>query len=731
MNTPISRRTFLKGSIAATGLTIAVSITPFGFKLLHAQDKGKEALAAFKPSAWMEITPDNQVTIYVGNSEMGQGILTALPMIIADELDADWERVQVRQGGALEAFKNPILHFQLTVASASVRGFYEPLRNMGAAGRAMLIQAAAQTWKVPENECVAGMNKVKHAKSGQELTYGQVCLTAAKLAMPEKPVLKTESQFTYMGKPMPRVDIPEKVSGKGVFGFDVDLPGLHYAVIARPPAYGAKPVSHDEKAAMAVKGVKKVIPMPMGIGVCAETIEAALAGRGALKAQWGPGVIPEMDNAYVEKSLMEDLDKAAAVVRNEGDVKATLAKASKKLSATYFVPYIAHATMEPMNCTAHVQQDRCDLWVPTQGQTVAQIVAGKVAGIPPENVTVHTTFLGCGLGRRARPDFIAEAVIASKALGQPVKLVWTREEDFKYDAFRAATAQRIEAGLDDQGRMTAWSQEVVCPSILKDIAPQVVKNGIDFYSLWGLADYPGSQHNNNIMYEIPHFYVDFLISQLPIPVCPWRSVQNAPNAFVIECFMDEMAHLAGKDPLKFRLELLQNKKRATRVLETVAEKAGWGKQMPKGRGLGIAQHSCFGTYVAQVADVSVGSDGKIKVNRVVAAVDCGPVVNPDPLVAQVEGAITMALSTALKEEIMFAKGGVASSNFDDYDVIRMSEVPDIEVHVIKSNDKIGGIGEPGVPPTAPAVANAVFNAVGARVRRIPLTPRRVLAAMKS
>jgi isoquinoline 1-oxidoreductase beta subunit len=358
-------------------------------------------------------------------------------------------------------------------------------------------------------------------------------------------------------------------------------------------------------------------------------------------------------------------------------------------------------------------------------------VASKVSGLPPEKVKIHTTYLGGGFGRRATPDFVVEAVIASKVSGKPVKVVWTREEDMQHDQYRAAMSHRIEAGLDEQGRMTAWSHKAVSGSIMKDIAPEGIKNGVDIMSLWGLVDFPGSPDNNRIMYEIPNLAVEFLLSDLPIPVSPWRSVQNGPNAFVIESFVDELAHAAGKDPLEFRLAHLQNSPRSRRVLETAAEKAGWGKPVPAGQGRGIAQHTCFGTYVAQVADVSVDQKtGYIRVHRVVVALDCGPAVAPFNIQTQVEGAVTMALSTVLREEVKFSNGGPLSANFDDYSPIRLSEVPEIEVHIVNSDDAMGGIGEPGVPPMAPAVANAVFSATGKRIRRIPMTPERVLAALK-
>lgn len=726
MKTTLSRRSFLK----ITGLTIAVSVTPFGYTILNAAEK--KDLKTFNPNIWLHITSDNKVTIYIGNSEMGQGVLTAQSMIIADELEADWKQIQIRQGEAMDGFKSPLLGAQITVGSGSLRGFYEPLRKAGAAGRAMLVKAAAETWTVPESECTAVLGVVKHEKSKRSLTYGQLCEKAAKLQVPQDPPLKKEGDFRYMGKPMPRVDVPEKVMGKAVYGLDVTMKDLHYAVIARPPAYGAKPISFDQKAAEQVKGVVKVLQIPQGIAVCATSTEAALKGKDALKVQWDKGAIPDMDNAYVEKLMMEDLDKPGAKVHEVGDAKKAISEAEKKVEATYYIPCVAHATMEPMNCTAWVQNDRCDVWVPNQNQTACLGMTAGITKLPPEKIHIHTTFLGCGLGRRAFTDFVPEAVIISKALEKPVKVMWTRGDDIKHDKFRAPMTHRIQGGIDAQGQLIGWSHKTSCISIMKPVNPKSIINGVDYYCLWGLWDKPDSpMWNAKIQYEIPNLYIEMLMADLPILAWPWRAVQNGPNAFAIESFIDELAHAAGKDPLEFRLQNLKNNKRATRVLQTVAEKAGWGKPIPKGQGRGIAQHACFGSWVAEVVDLSVDEKtGKIKLNKVVVAVDCGPVVNPGPLVEQIEGAVTIALSTALKEEVKFAKGGVASSNFDDYPIIRMSEVPEIEVHMVKSTDKIGGIGEPGVPPTAPAVANAFFNATGVRIRRIPLSPKTVMDALK-
>lgn len=735
MNTSLTRRAFLKGSLAAGGLTIAVSVTPFGFTILNASEKKD---AAFSPNVWLRVTPDNKVTIYIGQSEMGQGALTAQSMILADELEADWKQVRIKQGGALEGFKSPLFKMQISVASQSIRAFYEPLRKAGATGRAMLITAAAETWNVPESVCKAELGKVVNLENKQSLTYGRLCEKAAKLEVPQDPPLKNENEFRYIGKPMPRVDVPEKVKGKAVYGLDVHdgnvkgLKGMHYAVIARPPAYGAKPLSYDEKGAEGVKGVVKVMKMPQGIAVCATSTYAALEGKEALKVEWDKGSHPDMDTGYVEKAHLADLDKQGAKAVDIGDAQKALAEAAKKLEAVYYVPMVAHATMEPMNATAWVQSDRCDVWAPTQAQTVNQGVAARISGLPPEKVFIHTTFLGCGLGRRARPDFVADAVGISKGLGKPVKVMWTREDDIMHDHFRAPVACRIQAGIDGQGRLSAWSTKVSSISMNAKLNPGAIKDGVDWYNLWGLWDVPGSPHwNNKIQYEIPNFYIEFIMTDLPQFTAPWRSVTNAQHAFVIESFMDELAKAAGKDPLEFRLQALKNNKRATRVLETVADMAGWGKPVPEGWGRGIAQHACFGSWVAQVADISVDkSTGKIKVHKVFVAVDCGPVINPGPLVEQMESCVIMGLSTALKEEVQFARGGASSLNFEDYHILRMSEVPEIEVRMVKSTDKIGGIGEPGLPPTAPAVANALFNATGLRIRRIPLTPEIVKAGLK-
>jgi isoquinoline 1-oxidoreductase beta subunit len=726
----ISRRSFIKGATATCGLTLAATLTPLGYSLVNASNMDQEAMSGLKNSAFFTVTPDNIIEILVPSSEMGQGVHTTLPMIIADELDADWSQVRVGQAPAAKDFQNALLHGQITVASASTRGWYDILRKAGATGRVMLIQAAAQKWKVPAADCLTEKGVVKHKNNSKSATYGELAAAAASLPVPKDPPLKKESEFNYMGKFVPRVDIPKKVNGSGVFGMDVELPDLHYAVLARPPAYGAKPEAFDQKAAEAVEGVIKVLPLPFGIAVVAKDFTCAIKGRNALAVKWSPGSHPQMDNAYIEKFLFTDVDKGGVNALTRGDPAGVLKQAAKVLEARYYVPCIAHTTMEPMNFTAHVQKDRCDLWGPTQAQTVSQAVTAQVAKLKPEQVFVHTTLLGCGLGRRASPDFVVEAVICSQVTGKPVKVMWTREDDIKHDFFRAPAAHHVKAGLDKEGRLIAWQHKLGSFSISKFMHIPL-KNGVDSYVLWGLVDPPQSPAKSPWPYTTPNFSVDLSLTDLPVQVTPWRSVQNAPNAFATECFMDELAQAAGRDQVEFRLAALQGNPRAQRAVKTVAAKAGWGTPLPKSHARGLAQHSCFGTYVAQVAEVSLNSDGSLKVHRVDVAVDCGPVVNPDALESQIEGAVTLASSTALKEEVMFADGGVASSNWSDYDVIRMSEVPDIHVHLIKNNDPIGGIGEPGIPPLAPALANALANLTGKRVRRLPLTAQNIAAAMKA
>ncbi len=722
MSKTITRREFLKKSVSGAGLAIAVLATPSGYRLLSAEEV-KDISGAFSPAVWLRITPDNIVTVLVSKSEMGEGVHTSLPMIVADELDADWKLVRVQMSSAEGKYNDPVSGMQLTGGSTSIRHMYEPLRKAGAAAREMLVKAAAQAWGVPAGECSAHEGWVKHALSGKKMSFGDLSVPAAKLPVPQKPVLKKENMFNLIGKPIDRLDIHDKVKGSAKFGIDTFLTGMLYAAIDRPPAFGAEPASYEREAAMKIKGVKEVVKIARGIAVCAETPDDAWKGRDALKVRWSKGVEPELDNNTLDKKFKSDLAKKGLVARKEGDAESAFAKATRKHSVTYVLPYLYHATMEPMNCTADVRKDGCDIWVPTQFQTAVLGIAAKETGLKPEQINIHTTYLGGGFGRRAETDVAEEAVMISKAVGKPVKLIWKREEDVKFDFFRPGNASKVEGALDEKGRLISWSHKIACPSIFARVFPSRLKDGIDPAAVDCLSD---------LEYEVPNLTVEYVRTDTPVPVGFWRSVGASHNAFTVESFVDEMAHLAKKDPLEFRLDLLKNHKRSHRVLEVVAEKAGWSKPLTKGHGRGIAWAFAFGSYVAEVAEVSVDKkSGAIKVHRVVCAVDCGPYVNPTIIKAQMTGGITMGLSAALKERVNFAGGGVSSSNFDDYQLLNMSEAPEVEVHIVESTDEQGGIGEPGLPPIAPAVANAVFNAIGLRLRQLPMNQEAVMKEIKA
>ncbi len=706
--TPLSRRTFIKGSLAAgAGLAIGFYI-PSGRS--RAQTPG-----LFAPNAWIRIDKNGQVTIICGQSEMGQGTLTAMPMIVADELEADWSKVQVEQAPADLAYGNPFMRgAQRTTRSGSIRGAMRRWRKAGAAVHEMLIESAAKEWGVSVQQCVAKEGIVSHPPSGRKLTYGELADKAAQLPVPQQPRLKSPDQFRLMGKSIPRVDTPAKVSGRAVFGIDVKLPGMLIATVAKCPVFNGKPARFDATRAKAVKGVRHVVQISSGIAVVADNYWAAKQGTAALDITWDEGSMANLSSEEITRTYEAVAKESGASARSVGDTENALASSSKTINAVYQMPFLAHATMEPMNCTADVRENECEVWVPTQNQTGSQSKAAQISGLPNEKVKLHTTFLGGGFGRRGRTDFVADAVETSKAVNAPVKVVWSREDDIQHDFYRQANYHVFRAALDDSGNPLAWAHRIVGPSIF---AQWFQGRG---RRRWWRVDPTSVAGARNLPYAIPNIEVDYVMKDLGVPVGFWRSVGSSYNAFVTESFIDELAAVSGKDPYEFRRRLLVDSPRHKEVLELAATKAGWGKPLAEGRHRGIAVCFSYGSYCAQVAEVSVGPDGKVRVHRVVCAIDGGFVVNPDTVTAQMEGGIVYGLTAALYGEIKIEKGRAKQSNFHDYPMLRINEMPVIEVYIMPSDEEPGGIGEPAVPPIAPAVANAVFAGTGKRIRRLPI-----------
>jgi isoquinoline 1-oxidoreductase beta subunit len=703
----MDRRTFLKVSAAAGGgLLIGLQLPAFvreGFA-----ETAPDA-QTFEPNAWIRIDPDDSVTIMVANSEMGQGVMTSIPMLVAEELDADWSKVRAQFAPVGKAYINPILGRQLTGGSTAVRGFWQKLREAGAAGREMLVEAAAATWGVEPASCRAVAGEVVHEASGRRLRYGQLVGKAATLPVPQSVFLKEPSEFRIIGTSKARLDTPAKVDGSARFGQDVKLPGMLIASVLRCPVFGGKVRSVDGSAVKKVAGVRDVLNLGDRVAVVADGFWAAKQGRDALKVHWDEGPHATLSSEEIFRRFREAVDKGV-VARREGDASKVLNGAARTLEAVYEVPYLAHACMESMNCTAHVRSDGADIWVPTQAQGATQEVAAKLTGLPPERIRVHTTFLGGGFGRRSETDFVQDAVAIAKAVKAPVKVMWTREDDTRHDFYRPAAYNRFSAGLGEGGALVAWVHRIASPSISTRTAPGRIEDGIDQSSVEGAA---------NIPYAIPNLEVTYAMVNPGVPVGYWRSVGSSQNAYVTECFLDEVAAALGKDPYELRRQLLGSSPRHRGVLELAAHKAGWGKPLPAGRHRGIAVASSFGSYAAQVAEVSV-ADKELRVHRVVCAIDCGRVVNPNTIEAQMQSGVVYGLTAALKGEITVKDGRVQQSNFDDYPMLRMPEMPAVEVHIVRSDEPPGGVGEPGTPPIAPAVANAVFAATGKPVRRLPI-----------
>ncbi len=706
--TRLSRRALLKGGLAAgAGLTLGFHL-PVG---PTARRRARAAGAVFAPNAWIRIDADGVVTIVNSQSELGQGTLTSMAMIIADELDADWAKVKVEQSGAAPVYGNPNFGGQqLTAGSQSIRGLMPTWRRAGAAAKAMLLGAAAKAWGVPVDELRAERGVVVHAATGRRLGYGELADEAAAEPVPQNPRLKTPAEFTLIGKDVPRLDIPDKVTGRAVFGLDVAVPGMLVATVERPPVFGGSVAGFDATRARAVKGVTHVVQIGSGVAVVARRYWAAKRGRDALAVKWHEGPNARRSSAEIRQAYAALAAQPGPVARRDGDAAGALGEASRVLEAVYEVPFLAHATMEPMNCTAHVRPDGCDVWAPTQNQTGAQQEAMRITGLPREKVRIHTTFVGGGFGRRGETDYVVEAVELSKAVGVPVKVVWTREDDIRHDFYRPMTYNLFRAALDGQGRPVAWFHRIVGAGLFAQRG--WAKPGeIDRTAVEGAA---------NIPYDIPNLQVEYHHKDLGVPVGFWRSVGASQNAFITESFVDELAAAATADPYEYRRTLLGKAPRHKAALELAAAKAGWGDPLPAGRHRGIAVAFSYGSYAAQVAEVSVAPNGAVRVHRVVCAIDCGLPINPDQIRAQMEGGIVWGLTAALRGEITIADGGVQQSNFHDYPMLRIDEMPEVEVYLVESQEAPGGVGEPGVPPIAPAVANAVFVATGKRIRQLPI-----------
>lgn len=685
-----SRRTFLKLTAAAGGgLLVGFELPALG----ASGDAYALGGAHFSPNSWIHLAPDDSVTLMFASSEMGQGSMTAIPMLLAEELEVNWAKVKVAPAPVHPDFNNPISGRQQTGGSTAVRGYWQVLREVGAATRELLVAAAAQTWGVAARECHARNGEVMHAGSGRRLRYGALLERAAKLTPPSNPRLKDPKDFRLIGTSPARLDAPAKVNGSAIFGHDVRVPGMLTAVVARCPVFGGKAKGYDSAAARKVPGVRHVVAISSGVAVVADNFWAAQRGRAALEVRWDYGPRTHLDSAGIEAQLRAALARPGKVEREAGDVDRALAAGGRIIEALYETPYVAHACMEPMNCTAHVRKDGCEVWVPTQAQTGAQATAAEVSGLPRSAVRIHTTYLGGGFGRRLQQDFVAEAVELSKALGVPVQVLWTREDDMQHDFYRPANAVQLRALLDAHGRPTAWWQRLA--------GPRHALGGVD------------------VPYAIPHLRIERVEEDPGVPAGPWRSVGASQNAFPVECFIDELAHAARQDPLALRLQLLANAPRHRAALELAARKAGWGGRLPAGQGRGLAVYHSFAGWVAHVAEVSVVK-GVIRVQRVVSAVDCGIAVHPDGVRAQTESSIVLGLTAALKGPITLKAGRVAQGNFNDYPLLRIDEMPKVEVHLVPSREPPGGVGEPGLPPLAPAVANAVFAATGQRLRRLPL-----------
>jgi isoquinoline 1-oxidoreductase beta subunit len=704
----LDRRSFLQVSAAAGGGLLVGAYLPSW--------TGADVVAAagsFEPNVWIRIDADDSVRVMLTMLEMGQGVMTSMPMLVAEELDVDWNTIKTEWAGADPRYGNPNFGGQqLTAGSNSVRGMWKVLREAGATARVMLVAAAAQTWGVPASACSTDKGQVVHQASGRRLGYGALVDTAATLPVPSSVTLKEPKDFTLLGQSLARLDIPAKVNGSAVFGLDVTLPGLRTARVVRCPVFGGTVASFNAEKAKAVPGVTDVVQISTGVAVVADGYWAASRGVEALEVQWNEGPLAGLTSEQIMASYRALARQTGKIARNDGDADAALQGRARTVEREFEGPFLAHATMEPMNCTADVRADRCDVYVPTQGQTVSQQAAMAASGLPADKVTIHVTYMGGGFGRRGEGDFVTDAVETSKAVGAPVKVVWSREDDTQHDFYRPISYARMWGAVDATGRPTVFKQHTVQQSLMQRIGG-LPPNGVDFIALDGSVNLP---------YAIPNVRVEYTEGDPGVPFGFWRSVGASFQGFAVEAFIDELASMAGKDPFEFRRDLLGGAPRHKAVLELAAEKAGWGTPLPAGRARGIAVMDAFGSYLAQVTEVSVDARGAVRVHRVVCAVDTGWVINPDTIEAQMEGGIVYGLTAALHGAITIKDGRVEQRHFGDYPVMRHAEMPAIETYIVESTDIPGGIGEPSTALAAGSLVNAVHAATGKRIYTLPIRP---------
>ena len=702
MNTRLDRRNFLKVSTAAAGgLLVGVQLPGKGELAAQAAD-------AVKPlNAFVHIGTNDLVTFIIHKPENGQGTTTSLAQLLAEELEVDWKKIRWEYAPIAQVYASGGL--QGTVGSQAIRSTYTPLRQAGAVAREMLKQAAAQQWGIDKAQCRAENSTIVNTVTNARLSYGSLADAASKIAPPAANTvqLKPASEFKVVGKPAKRLDTPEKITGKAEFALDVKRPGMLHAVVARCPVVGGSVVSFDATAAKAVPGVKHVVQIPEGIAVVADNTWAAMEGRKALVVQWNEGENANLNSAMIREILQNATATAGNVASKRGEGDAALAASSKQVEAIYEAPYLAHAPMEPFTCVAEVKAGSCEVWVGSQLPSVANQNAMQASGLPANQVNLHTLYMGGGFGMRGGGAYVTEAVGISKALGVPIKVTYTREDDLSTDRFRPASYERFKAGLDAAGKLSAWTARVSCSSF----SAQGMRNGVDREGVAGIAD---------ILYEVPNVQIEYREPGIKIPTNYWRSVGHSQNTFFTESFVDELALAAGKDPVEFRRMLLATQPRLLGALNLAAEKAGWGKTLPAGRAMGVAAVNCFGSFNAQIAEVSI-VQGKVRVHRVVSAVDCGQAINPAGVEQQMQSAIVYGLSAALRGNITFEKGRVQQTNFHQYEPLRMDEMPVIETYIVPSTNNPGGMGEVGTPAIAPAVGNALFKLTGKRVRRMPFS----------